>query len=397
MKQGKTRFLLLLASFACALSGARPATADFGSGGEPEETRFSVHPSIRVSVLGDDNVHLEGNDGDADLGGSLFPRLELGLHSRTLHMGADLGVDLRGYTKSSSPRDAFLRLGGFAELGLLPGLTVRISDAYAPTPVDLGKPLDHTSNLVQTNRMAMSLRHWSEIPNDRELSLALQITRHTSEGFTTDIGDGEIDDDFHADFWEYSAMGEFHSPVTDNTSGFIRGQTRWRSFDESEPSNFADLSFLVGVSTQWWESVDFEAAIGVGHLAFVDNGQTRFIGEATARYRVSDGTTLRLEIYQRNTADIVGNEFTESTGRFDVERRFSERTEASLALFITRTNNDSWDEGSNLFGGIEATVRHQLTRRTQLELMYRHWENAGNYSSDDLRQNLISLAFTYRR
>jgi len=312
-------------------------------------------------------------------------------------MGADLGLDLRGYRKDESPDDVFLRFGGFAELGLLPGLTVRVSDAYAPTPVDLGKPLDHTSNLVQTNRAALSLRHWSEIPNDRELTLALQLTRHTSEGFSTDVGNGVIDDNFHADFWEYSAMGEFHSPVTENMSGFLRAHTRWRSFDESNASNFADLSVLVGISTQWWESVDFDFAVGIGRLAFEDHGQMRFIGEANARYRVSDGTTLRLALYQRNTADIVGNEFAESTGRFDVERRFGERWSASLALFITRLNDDAWSSGSNLFGGLEATARHQLTRRGQLELKYRHWENAGGYSSDDFRQNQITLGFTYRR
>jgi hypothetical protein len=396
MKHPEIRTIPLLAWLAWALLGAHAAVAD-GAAGEPEETRFSAHTSIRVSTLVDDNVHLEGNNGDTDIGATLFPRVELGLHSRSLHMGADLGIDLRGYSKSSSPNEAFLRLGGFAELGLLPGLTVRVSDAYAPTPVDLGKPLDHSANLVQTNRLAMSIRKWSEMPNDREVSLALQVSRHTSEGFTTDIGNGETIDDFHADFWEYAAIGEFHTPVTENMSGFLRANTRWRSFDDSEVSNFADISVLVGISTQWWESVDFEAAIGIGRLAFEDHGQTRFLGEATARYRISDGTTLRLNLYQRNTADIVGNEFTESTGRFDIERRFGERLEASLGLFITRLYDDSWNEGSNLFGGVEATMRYQTTRRTQLELMYRHWNNAGNYDSDNFRENMLSLSFTYRR
>jgi len=381
---------------AAALFAAHTAAADLGSGGEPSTTRFSAHPSIRFATIADDNVLLEGSDPDADVGVALFPRVELVLHSRSLLIGADLGLDVRGYTKSESPSDVFVRLEGFAERGILPGITVRVSDAYAPTPIDLGKPLDHSANLVQTNRLAMSVRHWSEIPNDRELSLALQVSRHTSEGFATEVEGGVMDDDFHADFWEYSALGEFHSPVTEQMSGFIRGLTRWRSFDDSSVSNFADLSLMVGISTQWWESVDFEAAIGIGRLAFEDHGQMRFLGEANARYRISDGTTLRLEIFQRNTADIVGNEFTESTGRFDVERRFGERTSASLGLFITRLNSDDWS-GSNLYGGIETAVRHQLSRRTQVELMYRHWENAGGYGSDDFRQNQISLGITYRR
>ena len=130
MKHRDSRIVLHLVWLACAVFAAQTAVADLGSGGEPEQTRFSVHPSIRASIIADDNVHLEDLNGDADIGAFLFPRLELGLHSRSLHMGADLGVDLRGYRKESSPSEAFLRLGGFAELGLLPGLTVRISDAF---------------------------------------------------------------------------------------------------------------------------------------------------------------------------------------------------------------------------------------------------------------------------
>ena len=115
------------------------------------------------------------------------------------------------------------------------------------------------------------------------------------------------------------------------------------------------------------------------------------------RYRIADGTTLRLSFVNRNTADIVGNDFVESTGKIGLERRFGERTAASIELFLSRINNEVWDSGANLFGGAESSVRRQLTRRTQLELAYRYWKNAGDHSSDDFSQHQLSLVFTYRR
>ena len=192
---------------------------------EPEEYRVSIHPSILVTSIADDNVDLvEGGGGD--VGMFFFPRIEMGVQGRYLHMGADLGVDVRRYLQDSSPNDVFLRFGGFGELGILPGLTLRLSEAYSPTPVELGRPLDHTSNLVQTNRFAASVRYWTESTHGSELSFVLQTTRLTSEGFAADVGAGVIDDDFHADFWEGALLSEFHTPLTDSVSGFVRFQTR---------------------------------------------------------------------------------------------------------------------------------------------------------------------------
>jgi hypothetical protein len=392
-----TRYLLAtLRRFARAIVPALCVLVAGPALAEPEEYRVSIHPSIRVTTNADDNVDLEEN-GDGDIGFFFFPRVELGLQGRWLHVGADLGADVRQYVQDSSPSDVFLRFGGFAEVGVEPGLSVRISDAYAPTPVELGRPLDHAANLVQTNRFAASVRLWQELPNESELSLVVQATRLTSESFSADVGGGVVDDDFHADFWEGSFLSEFHVPLSDTISGFARASTRFRSFDDSSASDFGDLALLFGVSTQWWGNVDFDAAIGYGRIAFEDGGKNRFIGEAKLRYRISDGTTLRFAFDQRNTADIAGNDFTETTGRIDLERRFGERTAASVAVFLTRTNNESWKAGANLFGGVEARVRRQITRRTQLELMARHWSNAGDYSSDDFNQNQISLIFSYRR
>jgi len=384
-----SRFARWIVPAFCALVAAEASA-------EPEEYRVSIHPSIRITSIADDNVDL-AEGGGGDVGTFFFPRIEMGVQGRYLHMGADLGVNVRRYLQDSSPNDIFLRFGGFGELGIVPGLTLRLSETYSPTPVELGRPLDHSANLVQTNRFAASVRYWMESTQGSELSFVFQATRLTSEGFAADVGAGIINDDFHADFWEGAFRSELHTPLTDTVSGFVRFQARVRNFDEASAADLGEVSLMMGASTQWWGIVDFDAAIGYGRIIFDEQKKNRFIGEANLRYRVSDGTTLRLAFDQRNTADIAGNDFTETTGRIDLERRYGERTAASLALFLTRTNNESWKAGANLFGGVEARVRRQMTRRIQLELKLRHWDNAGDFSADDFSQNQVSLIFSYRR
>jgi hypothetical protein len=368
-----------------------------GSGSETERNRFSFHPSIQVTAVVDDNVRLREDDSEGDLGVFFFPRVELGYQGHWFNLGADLGADIRRYVDGASPSDEFFRMSGFAEVGLLPGLTFQISDAFAPTPVDLGKPEDHSANLVQTNRLVARFRYWRELPGGREMLLSLQGTRLSSESFATDIGNGVIDDDFHADFWEGALLGEVQSPLSDRTSAFLRTHLRYRTFDDSSVSDFGDLAILLGLRTHWFGNVDFDVAGGYGLLAFDSGSKNRFLGQANLRYRIADGTTLRLSFVNRNTADIVGNDFVETTGKIGLERRFGERTAASIDLFLSRINNEVWDSGANLFGGAEARVRRQLSRRTQLELTYRYWDNGGDYSFDDFSPNQLSLVFSYRR
>jgi hypothetical protein len=368
-----------------------------GSGSETERNRFSFHPSIQVTAVADNNVRLREDDSEADLGVFFFPRIELGYQGHWFNLGADLGADIRRYVDGASPSDEFFRMSGFAEVGLLPGLTFRVSDDFTPTPVELGKPEDHSANLVQTNRLVAKFRYWRELPGDREMLLSLQGTRLISESFAADVGNGVIDDDFHADFWEGALLGEVQSPVLDRTSAFVRTHLRYRTFDDSSASDFGDLAVLLGLRTHWFRNVDFEVAGGYGLIAFDSGSKNRFLGQANLRYRIADGTTVRLSFVNRNTADIAGNDFVESTGTIGVERRFGERTAASIELFLSRINNEVWDSGADLFGGAETRFRRQLSRRTQLELAYRYWNNAGDYSSDDFSQHQVSLVFSYRR
>ena len=44
----------------------------------------------------------------------------------------------------------------------MPGLTFALSDAWVPTPVDLGLPEDASANLVQSNRASAELSYWRE-------------------------------------------------------------------------------------------------------------------------------------------------------------------------------------------------------------------------------------------
>jgi len=381
--------LLLVAPEARSESGG-------AAGSEPESNRFIFHPSLQVTAVADSNVRLQEDDSEGDLGVFLFPRIELGYQGHWFDLGADLGADVRRYVDGDSPSDEFYRMSGFAEFGLIPGLTFHLSDAFTPTPVQLGKPEDHAENLVQTNRIVARFRYWRELPGDREMTLALEGTRLSSESFVADVGNGVTDVDFHADFWEGALIGEVRSPISDHTSAFLRTHLRYRTFDDSSASDFGDLAVLLGVRSHWFRNVDFDVAGGYGLLAFDSGSKNRFLGEANLRYRIADGTTLRLSFVNRNTADIVGNDFVESTGKIGLERRFGERTAAGIDLFLSRINNEVWDSGADLFGGAEARVRRQLSRRTQLELCYRYWDNAGDYSSDDFSQHQLSIIFSYR-
>lgn len=381
------------------LSLSAPAAGSESGAGAASETRrnrFSIHPSIQASAVADSSVRLREDDSEGDLGVFLFPRIELGYHGHWFDLGADLGADIRRYVDGDSPSDEFFRVSGFAEVGLVPGLTFHLSDAFTPTPVDLGKPEDHAENLVQTNRIVAKFRYWRELPGEREMVVSLEGTRLSSESFVADVGNGVLDARFHADFWEGALVGEVRSPIWDRTSGFLRTHLRYRSFDDSSASDFGDLAVLLGLRTHWFRNLDFDVAGGYGLLAFDSGSKNRFLGEANLRYRIANGTTLRLSFVNRNTADIVGNDFVETAGKIGLEQRFGERTAASIELFLSRINNEVWDSGADLFGGAEARVRRQLSRRTQLELSYRYWKNAGDYSSDDFSQHQLSLVVSYR-
>jgi opacity protein-like surface antigen len=398
MKTRTKTALAQLLALAGAVSLAGAALADLGSGAETEQNRFSWHPSIVVSMAGDDNTLLESSGANSDLGFFITPRIELGYQGRWFDLGADLGADIRRYLEDSSPSDEFYRMTGWGELGILPGFTMRLENEYIPTGVDLASPAEHSANLVQTNRTIADFRYWSELPGDSEITWSIQGGRMFSEDFAARLGGSRVDDDFRADHWEAALLGEFQAPLIDNLSGFVRTQVRYRRFDDKWISDFGDVAVVLGIRTNWFENLELEVSGGYGLLGFYEGDQHHsFVGDMNLRYRIPDGTTLRLSFQNQNVYDIIGNAFMETTGRLGVERRFGERIGVELAVFMSRLDNKTWSSGVNLYGGVEANIRRQMSRRTQLELGYRYWKNAGNYSSDNFSQNQLMLTFTYRR
>jgi hypothetical protein len=394
----RTNVLPLLMAFAWIGSTAGVALAGLGSGAETEANRFSWHPSIVASIAADDNTLLESSHSNSDMGFLFTPRVELAYQGNWFDLGADLGADILRYIDKSSPSDEFYRLSGWAELGVLPGFTMRFANDYVPSAVDLASPQDHAANLVQTNRTAADFRYWSEVPGDGEVTLSVQAARFFSESFATKVRGNGIDDNFRSDHWEGSLVAEYQTPLVDHLSGFVKTNVRFRSFDENALDDFGDLAVVVGIRTDWFENLEFEMSGGYGLLGYYKGDLNHsFVGDLNLRYFIRNGTVLRLSFQNQNVFDIVGNAFAETTTRLGVEHHFGERTAVEVALFSSRLDNKTWNSGVNYYAGVDANIRYQIARHTQVELAYRYWQNAGDYSSDDFRQNQLMLNFTYRR
>ncbi|HEY8155907.1 MAG TPA: hypothetical protein VII72_17385 [Myxococcota bacterium] len=399
-----TRRLLLAIPLAClaaaALLGlpAQPARA------EGKQGDFSISPSVELTTVFDDNLLLTDSDEASSFGVWLRPRIELGYRTETLDLGADLGADVRRYADYYSElADEFWNINGHAEVGLLPGLTFRAANSFVPNPVQLGLPPDQGINMVQTNRTDAELRYWLGLPGEREVSFGMRGTRFFSDGFSEDVpGSGGtviLDDSFHADYWGGTGYVEYQEPLGRRTSGYARAQAGYRSFDDSPQSDDLDYSLLLGVRSLRFRNTEIDVAGGYGRIHFSSLGQQpRIMGRANLRYRLPSGWSWRLGVNHLTSADLLGNAALETTGSIGVEKRFADgRTAAGVNLFITRFDSKSWSGGANLFGGAELQVRRQLTRRTQLRVAYRHWNNQGDYQYDDMKQNrlLIDLSLRY--
>jgi hypothetical protein len=385
---------------AAALLGlpARPAGAE----GKPGD--FSIRPSAELTTVFDDNLFLTDSDKASSFGVWLRPRIELAYRTEVLDLGADLGADVRRYADYYSKlADEFWNISGHAELGLLPGLTFRVANAFVPSPVEIGLPPDQGTNLVQTNRSDAELRYWLGLPGEREVSFGVRGTRFFSDGFSEDVpGSGGtviLDDSFHADYWGGTGYLEYQEPLGRRTSGYARAQAGYRSFDDSPRSDDLDYSLLLGVRSLRFRNTEIDVAGGYGRIHFSSLGdQPRIMGRASLRHRLASGWSWLLGLNHLTSADLQGNAALETTGRIGVEKRFADgRTAATASLFITRFDSKSWSGGADLFGGAELQVRRQLTRRAQLRVSYRHWNNQGDYQLDDMQQNrlLLELGIQY--
>jgi hypothetical protein len=208
-----------------------------------------------------------------------------------------------------------------------------------------------------------------------------------------------LDDNFHADYWGGTGFLEYQEPLGRRTSAYARAQTGYRSFDDAPRSDNLDYSLLLGLRSLRFRNTEIDIAGGYGRIQFSSlDDQPRILGRASLRHRLESGWSWRIGVNHLSSADLLGNQAMETTGSLGVEKRFADgRTAAAATLFITRFDTESWTDGANLFGGAELLVRRQLSRRTQVRLSYRHWNNGGGYELDDMLQNrlLLELALHY--
>jgi hypothetical protein len=371
---------------------------------EGEEQRLTLHPSIQVSAVLDSNPYFLDRDADPDMevGGWIYPRLEVAYRTYELDLGADLGAEIRRTIGESSLGDELYRLSGFAELGLLPGLSVRISDAYVPHPARLGRPPDDVWNLLQTNRADLSLRYWRELPQSRELELGIRATHFASEHFPAELpgagGGAVIAPGFRPNFWQGAAHFEFQSPLGRLDSAYLLGQGGYRAFSDGGRSDHANFSLLLGLRSRRLENAELEVAAGYGLIAFDSlRNQHSVLGNASLQYQFPRGWSGQVSVANAFASNLFGNEVVETTGRIGLEKYFGEHTAAEAGVFIARFEDEALDRDESVYGGADIELRRDLTRHSAISLAYRYWRSDGDDADDDFSQHRLLLQFTYRR
>jgi hypothetical protein len=368
---------------------------------EDQENRFSFHPSLVITMVGDDDPYLGERDEGA-FGSWFAPNLELGYRADFYELQADLGADIRRYVDESGLSEEFYRAIVNGEIGILPGLTLRVSNAFKPQPERVSSPADATRNLQQANQVDAEVRYWKELPGRRELLMALRGGYFVGEDFNAllfrDNGGDTIRSDFEPDHWEGAGKLEVQTPFGERSSLYARSELEFRTYLESEVPDRGEFAILVGARSRYFRNVEIDVAAGYGMVAFKSNDDLhRFVAEGSLRYRLPNGWTWRVSAANRFVSDLSGNVFVETTGRMGIEKQFGELITASVAAFISRLENDAWNVSENLFGGAEFRIQSRIGRHAAVAITYRHWENAGDYSMDDFNQDRVALELFYRR
>lgn len=380
---------------ALALGAAAPAHA------EGQEQGFAFHPSIRAINVYDDEPGLgrPGRSNEGDIGFWLRPRAELAYRSADLDVGADLGVDIRRYIRTNSLADELWRAKGYAEAGLLPGLTARLSNAFVPLYRQLGLPENHGANLAQTNRTEAELRYWRELGSGLELEVGGGGTYFLSESFTATFpgaGGPTVDSGYRADFWQGSGSAQLSRPVAKGTVAQLVAQAGYRDYRDGQRSDHTNVAVMLGLRSERFENVELELAAGYGLIAFTSLGDVQQpIGRLRVRQRLPADFAWHFLAANRFRSNMVGNEVFEATGEIGLEKRFGERVDTSLNVFVAHFKDRG--EQSNLYGGVEFEIGYALAAQTRISLAYRHWQNRGDAGFDDMTQNAAFLGFSFRR
>jgi len=368
---------------------------------EDQESRFTIHPSLLITLVGDDDPYLEERK-DGAFGGWFAPKLELGYRADFYELKADLGADVRRYIDESDLSAEFYRAIVNGEIGIFPGLTLRVSDAFAPQPERISSPADATRNLQQTNQADAEFRYWRELAGRRELLMTFRGAHFTGEDFNALLfqdGTGVVTHlDFEPDHWEGATKLELQTPFGERNSLYTRSEFEYRTYSESEVPDREEFTILAGLRTRHFRNVEIDVAVGYGMVAFESSDDLhRFVGEGSLRWRLPEGWTWRVSAANRFVSDLAGNVFVETTGRMGIEKQFGELISASVAAFVSRLENEAWNVPKNLFGGAECRIESRVGRHTVVALTYRYWDNAGDFSMDDFSQDRVALEFFYRR
>jgi len=368
---------------------------------EDQESRFTIHPSLLVTLVGDDDPYLAQRDEGA-FGVWLAPSLELGYRADVYELQADLGADVRRYLNESGLSEEFYRAIVHGEVGVLPGLTLRVSNAFAPAPEQLSSPADATKNLQQANQVDAEVRYWKELAGHRELLMSFRGGYFTSEDFNAVIvtdGNGIfVHPDFEPTHWEGASKLEFQAPFGERNSLYARSEFEYRDYNEFEAPDRAEFTILFGARTRHFRNIEIDVAAGYGMVSFESADDLhRFVGEGSLRYRLPNGWTWRVSAANRFASDLAGNVFVETTGRMGLEKRLGELITASAAAFASRLENNPWNLPTNFFWGAEFRIEARVARHSVVAATYRHWDNAGNFSLDDFNQDRVAIEIFYRR
>ena len=369
---------------------------------EGERADFWWSPSLRVSTVIDDNVFFEDGEGEGSAGFWLAPRVEAGYRGAALEVGTDVGVDVRRYLDGGSQlSDEFYRVLGWAELGIAPGWSLRVADAYVPQPAVLGFPDDDGQNLVQTNRADAELRWWRELAGGQATLTAGIVGTHFLTGKYTEwapvSGGFVLDPSVEADYFQGLGFAQIEVPLGERTAIWGRWQASYRDFDALPAADHANFSMFAGVRSGRWRGVEIELSGAAGAIAFERLGtELRALARARVLRRFESGFSVWASGGFSHSPDLSGDELEEAVAEIGLEQLFGSATAVSLRIDWTRVDGGFQVGGVNVFGAAELQLRRQLTRRLQVGLRYRHWRNVGAFTADDFSQNRINIEFGLR-
>ena len=303
----------------------------------------------------------------------------------------------------SELRDAFLDLRGFVELELARGLLLRLSDSFVPQAVRLGSPPDDLANLRQSNRALAELVYNRELDRGRAFELGITGERFDGQGFEAALdfdADGipDLEGDLHPDYWGGAAHFEVQQGIGRHSLVYLRGEMRERRFDELPRSDFVEWSSLLGLRRSLARRLELDVALGYGSIDFQDlPSNDRVLGRASIEYSMPRGWDLEGLFVQRFTSDAAGFDFNETTARLGLSKRLGSRSRVGAAMLWSQYEPDAPTSHANQVWAYDVSLERQITRRVKGVLAWRHWRNRGEEETDDLRQNRVTLGFTYER